>query len=77
MFTTENGHSVNLKWNDPAVGLYGEKNQSDMVLKGLSQGQKCFYLFADFKPYDEQIGPIPTIPSSNGSLDKALSNAHT
>jgi len=43
-------------------------------LKGLCPGQKCFRLFSDSEAYHEQMGPIP---SSNGSLDKALSNAHT
>ena len=37
-------------------------------------GQKCLHLFSDFEAYHEQMGPIP---SSNGSSDIALSNAHT
>ena len=40
------------------------------TLKGLCHGQKCFHLFSDSEVYHEQIGPIP---SSNGSLDIALS----
>ena len=43
-------------------------------LKGLWRGQKWFHLFADAEAYHELMGPIP---SSNGSLDIALSNAHT
>jgi len=37
-------------------------------------GQKYLHLFLDSEAYHEQMGPIP---SSNGSLDIALSNAHT
>ena len=37
-------------------------------------GQKCPHLFSDSEAYYEQMGPIP---SSNGSLDIALSNAIT
>jgi len=36
--------------------------------------QKWLHLFVDSEAYHEQMGPIP---SSNGSLDIALSNAHT
>jgi len=43
-------------------------------LKGLCQGQKCLYLFSDYETYHEQMSPIP---SSHGTLDIALSNAHT
>jgi len=42
-------------------------------LKGLCHGQKCLHLFSDSEAYHEQMGPIP---SSNGSLDIALSNVH-
>jgi len=35
---------------------------------------KGLHLFVDFEAYYEQMGLIPT---SNGSLDIALSNAHT
>jgi len=45
-----------------------------LCLKGLSHSQKCLDLFSDSEAYHEQMGPIP---SSNGSLDIALSNAHT
>jgi len=40
-----------------------------LILKGL-----WLHLFVDSEAYHEQMGPIP---SSNESLDKALSNAHT
>jgi len=43
-------------------------------LKGLCHGQKFLHLFSDFEAYHEQKGPIP---SSIGSLDIALSDAHT
>jgi len=43
-------------------------------LKGLCHGQKCRHLFSDSEAYHEQMGPIP---SSNGSLDRALSIVHT
>ena len=42
-------------------------------LKGLWHGQVSS-LLSDSEAYHEQMGPIP---SSNGSLDIALSNAHT
>jgi len=42
-------------------------------LKGLCHGQKC-HLLSDPEVYHEQMGPIL---SPNGSLDIALSNAHT
>ena len=44
-----------------------------LALKGLWHGQKWLHLFVDSEDYHEQMGPIP---SSNGSLDIALSNAH-
>jgi len=44
------------------------------ILKRLIHGQECIHLFSDFEAYHEQMGPVP---SSNGNLDKALSNAHT
>jgi len=43
-------------------------------LKGLWHGQKWLHLFVDSEAYHEQMGPIP---SSNESLNIALSNAHT
>jgi len=43
-------------------------------LKGLCHGQKCLYLCSVSEAYLEQMGPIL---SSNGSLDIALSSAHT
>ena len=42
-------------------------------LKRLCHGQKSLHLFSDSGAYIEQMGPIP---SPNGSLDLALSNAH-
>jgi len=42
-------------------------------LEALWHGQRCLHLFVDSEAYQEQMGPIP---SSNGSLDIALSNAH-
>jgi len=36
-------------------------------------GEKCLHLFSDSQAYNEQMGPIP---SSNISLDIALSDAH-
>ena len=48
---------------------------NSFMLKGLWHGQnKWLHLFVDSEAYHEQIGPIP---SSNESLDIALSNAHT
>ena len=49
-------------------------NNFDTSLKGFCHCQKCLHLFADSEAYHEQMG---SIPSSNGSLDIALSNAHT
>ena len=43
-------------------------------LKGCWYGQKWLHLSVDSEAYHEQIGPIP---SSNGSLDIALSDVHT
>jgi len=43
-------------------------------LKGLCHGQKWLHLFSDSEAYHEQMGQIPSL---NGSLDIALSNAHT
>ena len=43
-------------------------------LKRLFHGQKFLHLFLDSEACLEQMGPIP---SSNESLDIALSNAHT
>jgi len=37
-------------------------------------GKSDFHLFVDSEAYHEQMGPIP---SSNGSIDIALFNAHT
>jgi len=42
--------------------------------KGLCRDQKRLHLFLDSEAYHDQMGPIP---SSNGSLDIALSNTHT
>ena len=44
------------------------------ALKGLCHGQKCLHLFSYSEAYHEQLSPIP---KSSGSLDIALSNAHT
>jgi len=49
-------------------------NQRLQPLKRLCHGQKCLHLFSYSEAYHEQMGPIP---SSNRSLDIALSNAHT
>ena len=43
-------------------------------LKGIWHGQTWLHLFVDSEAYYKQMGPIP---SSNGSLDIALSNGHT
>jgi len=43
------------------------------ILRGYDMG-KSDYLFVDSEAYHEQMGPIP---STNESLDIALSNAHT
>jgi len=45
-----------------------------LVLKGVMHGQKGLHLFLDAEACHEQMGPIP---SSNESLDIALSNAST
>ena len=44
------------------------------TFKGLKAWPKVSHLFSDSEVYHEQMDPIP---SSNGSLDKALSNMHT
>jgi len=44
------------------------------ILKGLGYGQKCLQVYADSEAYHEQMGPRP---SSNGSVEMALSIAHT
>jgi len=49
-------------------------SRGQVSLKGLCHGQKCLHLFSDSEAYHEQMGPIR---SSTGSLDIALSNAHT
>ena len=53
---------------------YGKRVCFPVLLKGLWHGQKWLHLFVDSEAYHEQMGPIP---SSNGSLDIALFNAHT
>jgi len=40
----------------------------------LRHANMCLYLFSDSEAYHEQMG---LIPSSNGSLDMALSHTHT
>ena len=45
-----------------------------LYLKGLWHGQKWLHVFVESEAYHEQMGPIP---SSNESLDIALSNVHT
>ena len=44
------------------------------TLKEWRDARMCLDLFADSEGYHEQMDPIP---SSKGSLDRALSNAHT
>ena len=53
--------------SSPVPGISAE-------LKGSCHRRKCLHLFSESEAYREQMGPIP---SSNGSLDIALSNAHT
>ena len=60
--------------NRVVVMLPAVFQKNDVRLKGLCHDQKCLHLFSDSQAYHEQMGQIP---SSNGSLDKALSNAHT
>jgi len=45
-----------------------------LIIKWVMTWAKLIHLFVDSEAYHEQMGPIP---SSNGSLDIALSNAHT
>jgi len=51
-----------------------KKKDKMILLEGLWHGQKWLHSFVDSEAYHEQMGPTP---SSNGSLDIALSNAHT
>jgi len=44
------------------------------TVRGVMSWSKVSSLVSDSEAYNEQIGPIP---SSNGSLDIALYNAHT
>jgi len=50
------------------------EKKEKMKLKGLCHDQKRLHLFSHSEAYHEQMGPIPT---SNGSLDIALSIAHS
>jgi len=54
---------------------YHHANQATPIsLKRLCHGQKCLHLLSDTEAYHEKMGPTH---SSNGSLDIALSDAHT
>jgi len=58
--------------NPNKVNIGGRKGTQP--LKGVLTWEKLTSLFVDSEAYHEQMGPIP---SSNGSVDIALSNAHT